>query len=458
MTYNAKRSVVLGQRANVYHDLKCCDWTLGVDTLLKRYANDRDEITTLIMTNPNKLVENIWKHDGPLAIDNECRCQMGQGVHRTEFSCAQCKNLRRLIDLAAADQPFQLECGEKIGSTLLLERHNIIMPCLYWDDDALRRAQSYINKYQNLTQCGTPKMTNLRCISGDSFTIHILISWMIHKIFTEKGLPHIPLLYTSFVCKNIGYELYDVPDIGPWSELDKINDYHQPNGALDVNVAHTIILQLITSLHELSKINFSHGSPDIHSLIFTSDPISYKYDGVHVEGPITLQLTNLRNTSATFNNVHYFPKKVKTELVLESNAFVPEILTRRVTMAYCQGRNLGVCDGKNVALFTLNTSTADIYSAIRHIGFPLYVGSFDFYCFIINLMCRKSFFDAVINNPNLNKLWSMMWLAEDKSNIETRLKQNFETESQDATINIIRGAWLRCDIVPFIWSLIKEGW
>ena len=96
---------------------------------------------------------------------------------------------------------------------------------------------------------------------------------------------------------------------------------------------------------------------------------------------------------------------------------------------------------------------------MRHIGFPLYVGSFDFYCFMVSLMCDKSFYYGLYNDPKLHRLWSMMWLSEDLERIENDIKkvhdETYTKSDNNRIVDIIRGAWLRCDIIPFIWNLIK---
>lgn len=469
-----------------YHDFECCDWTRGIDALLARYRKDREEVTGLILNNPNVLINTIWKPQGPLAIDNDCLCRMGSGERRTPFACAQCKNMRRLIDfrLGGIERPFQIECGDTAGKNLIVSRMDVATPFLMWDYDSARRAQYYVQQYHNLTICGTPSIPNLRCITGDPFTIRTLIMWMIAKRFAERGLPHIPTLRTAFICSGVGYSLYDVPSIGTIPELHKIEAYHDSGVKsmksqqfaympLKSEIARTIIIQLLVTLLELSNINFSHGTPSIHGLIFDKSPVSYMYDGVHVNGPLTLQISDLWNASATFNSIHFFPKNIKSSMYIEQNMFVPEIATRTVSMAHCQEAvdiPAGVCDPKSTTLYRLTNSTLDIYNAMRHIGFPLYVGSFDFYCFMISLMCDKSFFYAVTHDEKLYRLWSMMWLAEDLPRIESMIKEAHETEIHNepwqtparsvsnVAINIIRGAWLRCDIVKYIWSLVKMGW
>lgn len=507
---------------NKYHDIECCEWTRGIDTLLFRYKQDREEITSMILNNPDKLVQTIWKADGPLAVDNECRCQMGKGENRSPFTCAQCKNLRRLIDfrLGGIERPFQLECGESAGKNLIVASSEINDPFLNWDEESARKAQVYVQQYHNLTICGTPNIDDTKCITGDNFTIRTLILWMIYKIFSDQGLPHIPLMHTAFICRGVGYSLYNMPTIGTLTALHGIESYHDVNPIgknpvgfspitstqpvvtsmksqhlaftpLKSSIARTIIIQLLVILLELSKVNFSHGTPSIHALIFTKDPVSYSYDGVHVEGPITLQISDLWNSSATFNNVHYFSKNIKSSMYLERGMFVPEISTKTVSMAHCydvgavnvsvpivcpstlticpDANTYNVCQPKSITLYRLTNSTLDIYNAMRHIGFPLYIGSFDFYCFMIALMCDKSFYDAVTHDSRLYRLWSMMWLTEDLLNIERLIIDVHDVEARgdsptnnraasNTVINIIRGSWLRCDIVKYIWSLIKLGW
>jgi hypothetical protein len=464
---------------NRYHDLECCEWTRGIDTLLSRYAQDREEITDLIMNDPDELIATIWKQDGILAIDNTCRCRMGCGDKRSPFACAQCKNLRRLIDfrLGGVERPFRIECGDSVGKNFIVSSTNITSPFLAYDDESTRRAKLFVQQYQYLTSCGTPDIHDMECVTGDSFTIRTLVLWMIAKMFAEKNLPHIPSLLTVFICSGVGYSLYDMPTIGTVSELHKIEAYHNKT-TLKSEIARTIIIQLLVTLLELSNVNFSHGTPSIHGLIFNKEPVSYSYDGVHVTGPITLQITDLWNSSATFNDYHYFPKNTTSSMCIERNMFVPEITTKTISMAHCydigntpcsgdgpcpDSTVYDVCKQRNVVIYRLTNSTLDIYNAIRHIGFPLYSNSFDFYCFMVSLMCDKSFFDAMNDDPKLYRLWSMMWLIEDLPNVEHLIREAHDIQcgnraASSMVINIIRGCWLRCDITKFLFSLIKLGW
>ena len=439
-----------------YHNIDCCEWTRGVDTLLNHYRENRDYVVSLMKTNPGELIGSIWTRGGPLAIDRECQCQMGHGNRRSSFTCAQCKNLQRLIDFrrGGAEKAVQLECGQQAGKHIIVIKTDDLCPFLQWDDEATRRAQSYVQQYHNLTMCGTPS-TPFRCIMGDAFTIRTLVLWLIGAQFAEKGLPHCPNLYSVFICRNTGYSIYEMPNIGPFSELLKLfTDLPQ-------TLVRSIIIQLIVMLNELTNINFSHGTPSINGLLFTNDPVSYLYEGVPVQGPVTLQISDLWNASASFNGVHFFPKNLQTAIHLERNMFIPEIATKSVSTAYCDKNTTSdLCKPNSVNMYRLTTATIDIYSAIRHIGFPLYAGSFDLYCFMVSLMCDPTFYTTVINHEPLYRLWSMMWLHDDLSSVEQAIVDTHKgtNHAMVVVIDIIRGRWLRCDIIKYLWSLIKKGW
>ena len=572
-----------------YHDIECCEWTRGIDNLLANYTDDRIIITDLIDNDPETLISTIWKQDGPLAIDNSCQCQMGKGNRRSIFSCAQCTNLRRLIDLrlGGTDQPFQIECGESTGKKLIVTESDINTPFLSWDEASSQRARIYHEQYHNLVICGSNYNPDMRCIIGDPFTIKTLITWMISKIFNDDNIPNFIQMHTAFICNNIGYSLYDMPGIGTIYELHKLSKYHEDkrhkspklkglkhdesiqinfpkhihrgfspieninevaridsNHRLKSEIANDIIIQLLVIMSELSKINFSHGTPSIHSLIFDDVPVSYVYDNVHIDSQITVKISDMNNSSATFNNVHYFPENFNSKLYIERHMFVPEIVTKNISMAHCQKQSnplndakvishfsnnyapsqnktcslstcsssasrrdvssasltlekldstfpsvashfsrgleaespadllaeldstssrlrsangaelfrasskYDICIKRNVTVYRLTNSTVDIYNAMRHIGFPIYTGSFDFYCFMTGLMCDRPFYDAVVNDERLYRLWSMMWLIDDFENIESLVKKshgiNFSNDPKLASkhvVDIIRGAW-----------------
>lgn len=419
-----------------YQDYGHCESTLSADNLLSQYENDRNAILEYLRDDPNYLVKTTWKEGSLLAIDNQCQCQMGKGNIRTKFICAQCKNLRRLIDFNKSSEPFQIECGKFSGKTMIVSKVDVTAPNLSWNDEVGIRAGNYIKQYQNVTMCGTPNMQGKKYITGDCFTIRTFIMWILHHHLNKKGLPHIPNLRSVFICNNIGYSLYDAPSIGNIKTLET---------RLTSPIVKDIILQLLVIFTELSSMNFSHGNPSSKGILFSESPVSYKYNGRNIISPITVQIADMWNSSLTFNDVHYYPKNISPTIEMEKNFVAPEISTK-----------VGEETGDN--FYRLNNDTMNIYNTIRHIGFPLYVGSFDFYCFMVSLMCNRYFYYYVVTDGFLSTLWSSIWLREDINNVNQRIQvyhtKEVEGRSNHNPVDIIKGLWLRCNVLNYVWGKV----
>lgn len=435
--------ISLSSKQGKYHSIDHCNTTLGIDNLLATYHTDRDNITSTMINNPQQLINDIWTVDGLLAVDESCQCNMGKGDRHTAAICAQCRNLRRIIDFRepVVGRPFTIECGMRTGKQLMVSHIEIPQPKLMWDVEASRRAQSYVLQHQALLSCGTPNISGMKCIAGDNFTVRVLHTLMINKLLTEKNLPHSVHLHTAFICNGVGYMLNDAPTIGSFDNLKLL---HARNGWSAVD-ARSIILQLLVVLTELSKVNFSHGNPTIDALLFDKEPVSYSYNGAVVTGRFTLKLANLWNASAKYGCYHYFPHNETANLMLRRSIFMPEIITR-------VDNNVASC---GINLYRLTNASADIYNAIRHIGFPLFVGSFDFYCLLIALMMDPSFYNTVMITPISANLWTNLWQPEDLPVVTQRLLQNHRMTTNIQPVDIIKSLWLRCNVIDYSWSLLK---
>ena len=417
-----------------YNDFDFCDHTRGIDNLLDRYLDDRYEIISMMEANPDELVETLWKEDSVLSIDLDCKCNLTNEV--TTFACSQCKNLKKLVRLnrGAIGKPFLIECGSLAGTSLLITKVPITIPHLKRDNVALSRAKFYKQQYSKLKSCGTPEVTSVIC--GDAFTLETLVTWRVNKLFEDNGMNHSPILHTAFVCGDSGYFLSEVCEIAR---------------SMSVETVKSIITQLIVILKVLSEISFSHGNPIGNSLLFCKEPVSYEYDGVVVSGPVTLKITDFSNSSMTVNGAHYFPENVKNQLKASDNMFVPEIFRKDIVPTYCSTEEGKTCEISSAVLYKLSSKTMDLYNAIRHIGFPLYSGSFDFYCFIVGLMSSKDFREAVLNDDDLRRLWYMIWIDEDLVKVEKELEEN------NGVLNILHNKELRCDVLDHVWNFIKTS-
>jgi hypothetical protein len=397
-----------------YHDIDCCDKTLGIDNLLSKYKSDRESILNMMLKDPNKLIQTIWSVNSPLAIDNNCLCKMSK---RNYFTCAQCKNISRITDFKYnVDEPIQIECGSLSGKKIIVKSHGIISPFLKIDLHATQKVKKY----------------GLKCIVGDDFTISTFNNWIIEDIFKKSNLPHISNLYTSFICNNNGYS------VSRYHKLVNLSDINNVRGInlSDIGGARSIILQLLVILTELEKYDFFQSCPTLKSLYFVQEPVSYLYNNVHVEGPITLKIDNLEQASINYGGMRYYSKNVENTISIEKNTFVPEM-------------NI------NGSYYKLTNINFDIYIAMRQIGIPLFTNSFNFYCLMVALMCNESFYNNVMSNQNVDNIWKNMWLPENLILVENAVKELHSVENVDANIifDIVKGLWLRHDIVNYIWTL-----
>lgn len=415
-----------------YNRMGSCEQTRGIDNLLTKYRSDNVEIINLMKTDPNQLIETIWTKKSIFGIDTRCECQLGENKLRSKYSCAQCINLERIVDFkkGVVNKEFTMECGMNAGDKLIVKKYPLSRCYLLWDNDASQKSKLYAAQYPRILQCGTDIVIRNETIKGDNFTIGTIINLGIQDFFKHEYLPHIQNLYTSFICKDKGYSLYESPSIGNITMLN-----------LTTNTVRSIIEQLLVSFITLSKLNFSHGNPKLTSILFDGKPFSYKYQGKHIKGDVTLKLSDFSNSSATFSEIHYYPKNYALDMNLENGVFKPEIVTN--------------VDNNDELFYRLTSTTIDIYNTLRHIGFPLYVGSFDFYCFMISLMCYNPFYDHIREDKFLSKIWTMMWLQDDLYQLDiilTNIHQN-KTSGIPNPVDIIRGFWLRCDVLNHIWSM-----
>lgn len=460
------------KKLSSYQSLNTCNDTLGADFTFHRYEKDKAQVLDLVYHHPDILVSTLWQPDGPLAIDTNCLCKMGAGDIRSKFSCIQCKTLSRLIDfrLGYTEEPFLVQCGHYTGRKLAMANSFTSGPYIRWNTTAPHLYQLYTSKYRKSIQCGTPYLPDLQAIEADPFTIRTIILWTIYDLFKEHSLPHCPKLYTAFICGSNAYSLYDVPTIGSFSKL--LQTY-----TIDKKLIKGLILQLLVIATELRKIHFSHGMPSINSMTFDKTTISYLYNGVKIVSPVTMKLADMWHSSAVINGVHYFSPDIKSEIYSERSMYIPEIQTMNLPTAYCAAYNSDLpCPstkecGKINSLCTVNDSETyyrlsennmETYNAIRHMGFPIYSGSFDLYCWIVSLMLNNEVFTTVINDPYLNRIWMSMWTRQDMDLIHTRLAEiharNLDSKqlnNPNIILDIVSGVWMKCDIIDSLWKVIK---
>lgn len=434
-----------------YNELGCCDQTLGVDNLLKRYSEDRKKIYKLMIKDVDTLIGNIWSNDSILSIDNKCLCQVGKKPLAT-YICSQCHNLKRLIDFGSqgVNEIFEIECGKKEGAKMMVKNYDVKNPGIFVDNFALKKSKEYLNKHSSLLVCGTPEFDNVICYSGDYFTISSLISIYLQEHFSKMNLYHIAPVHSSFICHYKGYQICELPDIGKFFDLVK-NKKYLSGGKLEKSVLRGIILQLLVIYNELSKLYFSHGNPTLNSLLFSSKPCKYVYEGIEINCPVTVMLDDFYHSSLTVkdkNHSRFFSKSAEDEINIKKSSFSPNIKIIETEIMYSTEKGTKEFGG-NFNFYKLEGDTFEIFNTMRHLGLPFFTSSYDFYMIILSLYLRPEV--DMSSDSLLQNIWSLLWLKEDLDQLP-----NLINEYNGDTFNIIKNMWLKCSPLDPVFDYLKN--
>jgi hypothetical protein len=279
-----------------------------------------------------------------------------------------------------------------------------------------------------------------------------LINWYLGFEFDNTNFNHIRKIYASFVCCNDGFQLTEYPQIGSLNNFQKYNDLIVKNNEnthtitekniypINSIITYDIIKQLLTILKLLSKYDFIHGSPDSHSLLFSSEPCSYTYDNVY--SSITIKSSD-KSICRLFNNSDMFNEEIKTFPLKILNDIVKEI------------NGIYMYNIKNISdKLKINI----IYNCVKHQGLPLFGSSLDVYAFMVVLMSDYSFYESVMNDSKLSKLWNSMWLPEEYPQLSNQIllfhTSTTKTSKFHEIFMFLSNFNMRCDILSHLWNQI----
>lgn len=462
----------------------------NIDNMLSQFEKERQIVIDMLQNNTTGLVSVLWSRCSPICNDKKCLFNMGKtmisyslderinGALITNegvinyYMCPQCKNMSRLIDFnkGGIDRPFYIEYGNMNGEQMIVKEYNItnLYTHLYTSTPkSVSRAINMCTLDKNIDKYQLYKYLN-----SDPFTNNILINWYIQDKLTEEGIPHIVTMYNAFSCKNSGFSVYENPDIGTMRHLQEHQNFliHQGKPSptakmtdtepLSKDIVKGVIYSLFSTLKSLQKYKFSHGCPSSKNILFKDTPCSYLHDGVHIECPITLQITDFSHSGITINNnLRIYTRNIIADEIIQ-NRNLNNIIDTVVTTPY-SGENKK-CN--KTTFYKLKDpykylSETIIYKYIKSLGLPIYLSSFDIYAWMIVLMTEKSFYETLMNDKGLYKLWRNMWLPREFESIQTKIvglhSKEDPTDSTDKVLKILSGLCLRYDMIDHGWNIIK---
>jgi hypothetical protein len=411
------------------HNIQYCDETRNVDDMLARFDDDKNVVLGLLKEKPEVLAETLWnERTSPVSIDNHCLCNLGKRQHQytleeklcgkccsneniaNYYMCSQCQNMARLINLSpnCLDKAFYIECGTFASNMLIL-----------LESPLKRLCSSHIgNKFLS-----------------DDFTNGMLVSWYLDEILNgsavnmKNRIPCVKLLHTAFICRRVGYGLYESPEIGCLKNFQQFNELlvgdgkPSPTSKVDMqypikaDVVKGILMQLFSVYDVLANYNFSYGCINGKSVVFSSDSCSYTYNGKLVDCAVTLKLCHFSNSS----------------IQVKENG-------------------LTVCNIKSTLLGT------DMVYARRYGGNGSYM---DVYGFLVVLMADPEFFATVMADAELNGFWKSLWESSQYDLVQSnlyKLHAQYHTFNQDDTnINwFFKGLMLNPDVISNGWVLLSK--
>ena len=464
--------------ASNFKNLDYCESTRNIDNMLSQFRSDRSRVTSLLQSNVQTLVNNLWGSDSLVCYDSKCLFNVGTSVPSLENSfetdrlhsisnfyvCPQCRNMRRLLDCNGKDvgKPFRIEHGSLTGSELILIETEV--PKLYnvfSNKEIIYKiiSSSFYNQLRNCSDTCTTSVDygDIDYLGSDPFSNNLLINWYINDYLENLGINNVIKMYTGFVCGRKGYSLYEYPNIG---RLRHLQDYPQylsstnrpsPTAKADdkdplaVETARGIVFQLYAVLHALSMIDFSHGGPSSRSILFKDEPCSYIYDGTHVESPITLKLCDLYYSGITIGNTRLYNKSVIADEQIRRKPFKPII--------DINGSTYKLNDP------TKNLTETILFMYIKHLGLPIYQSSFDLYGFMVTLMSDRSFYATVMSDEGLYELWKGMWDPSEFDIIQAKMLKLHDSPDPmtrvDKVLRTLAGFNLKCEVLNLGWNYIK---
>jgi hypothetical protein len=417
-----------------------------------------------------------------LSTDSNCMCKMGWGIRPfvNRYYCIPCEFLRRLSSTVKVpeNKMLKIEVGKYAGNDYQVnlfegnyEEYTTREDCQYLYDTMI---------YQQ-TKLGLTDTTFVNFLTktqmyttSSPITNYIMACIFITNKMTKYKMPNIPDYVWSYQCektvKVVSRTTLTFNDIINNSSFQKKNTVataHTNLNPLKDSIVKSILLQLVSSLHFLSKYAFIHGAPNISNLKFSLKNVNYKYEDVNITAPFTLHIQPTVNSSFSFesdngNNIRL--GCVKDDV---NNPFITyPIKNREVIINYYKtdtipGEEIPMLpeiSDKLTYCYRIGNDNINIFSKLMTgYSIPLMDTSFEFYCFMISLMCEDSFYVSFMEDIQLQRIWYNLWLAPEYATLMEelhKLKLNIKVEQNDI-LNLLSKYTLRSDALKYFWDFLK---
>lgn len=458
-----------------YRAIDCANDLCSANDILDRIRYD----SLLMFKNIKNGVLNL---NSVYIKDDICKSDLGLGKrpYVNSFCCLGCKMLRSLCYnlKLPSNNLITIQVGKYEGRTLSVEKYDENFENHKNDlelDLIFKKFIRHENEL-NLIDDGIANIHRRTTVLSTSsgITNYAIISIIINNKMQKYKLNNCILLDWVYSCdgkikfiKTPSYSFKELSGLESLSKHIKTATAQSKITPLNEKIVSAILKQLIVVLHFLSKYFFIHGRPCIDYLKFTNKPCNYKYGEVSVESPITLHLEPSYYTSITYEkdnnenvrfitNKHTDIQKMFSRYPVESidlivnykpktfldNYEIPLLPDLKSHLVYC---------------YKIGDRINDLIDLHTKYGTPLLHGSFEFYCFLISLLCEDNFYTTFIENDNLRTIWYSLWKLseyEEVNNDLIKLKTKTDIYYEDI-IQFVSKYYLRTDALKYFYECVS---
>jgi len=483
--------VLTDKDACSYDKTTCLNELQSADEILDRVRVDR----SLIFKGLRKFepIEKWHPFEGIFSIDDKCMCQggWGQRPYVNKQYCVGCEMMRRISRgvKIPEDSILTIEYGSYIShSYSIVSCENIFVPY-----ERTKEYESLSNKILDKMHCINLYETVFKEINEKTFyysTISPIVNYITISIILQNKLhkykfPTIPLFEWAYQCGKNTYVLEGFPNMGFGTfegiidTADFVKGPKSPTArrthamSIKLNIIVSILKQLVSTLHFLSRYSFTHGNPNIRHLAFTKKPCYYKYEDVEISSPITLHLIPSNDSAITIENdsgeYYRFLNSGYSKYVKEYDCIIEEhetFLGNKIIDPTAD-KNTGIIpvlddlDANLIQGYRIGICKNNFKDLITQKGIPLLNTSFDFYMFMFSLMTEESFFTSFSEHPILMNLWKEMFKFSEYENMMNDLK-TLRTQESDESIafpeilDAMAKYTFRNDAIQFFWESLKS--
>ena len=415
--------------------------------------------------------------------DESCMCDLGRAKrpYVNKYTCNACQIIRRITEDVKIDKSniINILTGRYEGKSFKVLEYDETFETYEYNETLNLVNREYAKMEYNLNLLednyyNLYKKTKCKATKSN-ITNYIISSIFINNKMIKYKLPNLILFDWTFycgdktkVCKTTHFKFMELNNLHSLSKNLKSATAQVKICPLNDTVVLEILKQLIVILHFLSKYAFIHGRPCIEYLQFTNKPCVYKYGDIQVESPVTLHLDPSLYTSLTYetDDGEFIRMKSINQFSLNSELINFPIESVDIMVNY---KPKNTVDNYNIPLITdlrnhlvycykVGNKLDKLISLHTSFGVPILQSSFEFYCFLISLLCEDSFYTTFIENHKLRTIWYSLWKESEYEKVNNdllKLKTKDVIEYEDIT-SFVSQYYLRSDSLKHFWECMSS--